>query len=307
VRPPPRGDVETSPRNADPWRTDARSRDPRLEQLEAAENFPVALRLLPRDLRRDLRAVYDVVRVIDDLGDEDAAGRTTPGQRTVALQRFRTDLLRVWSDDPPHGGVLATLVPTVRTRKISAEPFEQLVQANLQDQVESRYPQLDDLLAYCRLSAEPVGRIVLAVFGRLDPDTAALSDRICTGLQIIEHCQDVREDYLRGRIYLPEEDQHRFGVSRAQFESVVTPAPLRALVGFEAERAVRLLRSGEQLTGMLTGWARLAVTGYLAGGYAAAQAMRRAGWDVLAGPPRPARRDLLWHVVKIRSRRGRPG
>ncbi len=282
------------------------ARDPRLEGLEAGENFPVALRPLPRDLRRDLRAVYDVVRVIDDLGDERLDGRTTAVARTTALQRFRTELLRVWSDDPPAHGVLAALVPTVRARKLTVEPFDRLVQANLQDQVVTRYPTYADLLAYCRLSAEPVGRIVLAVFGQLTGRTAAPSDRICTGLQIIEHCQDVGEDLRRGRLYLPEEDQQRFGVREADFRLGATPPALRELVAFEVERARELLASGEELTRMLHGWARPAVTGYLAGGHAAADAVGRAGWDVLRCTPRPRRRDVIRHAVRIWTKRRPP-
>jgi squalene synthase HpnC len=267
-----------------------------LDRKRRAENFPVALRLLPRKLRADLIAVYGVARVVDDLGDE------ATGDRVALLEAFRADLASVWETGRPNHPVLQQLVPTVAARGLEREPFDRLVQANLVDQHVHRYATYGQLREYCTLSADPVGRIVLAVFGVSDPVATQLSDRVCTALQLIEHWQDVAEDRRAGRVYLPQEDLAAFGVAEPELDATVCSPALRALMMFEVTRAAELLDSGAPLIGMLHGWARLAVGGYVAGGRAALDALRHsisgsAGGDVLAGPPRPRRRDVLRHLL----------
>jgi squalene synthase HpnC len=263
-----------------------------------AENFPVALRVLPRALRADLVAVYDVARVIDDLGDE------ASGDRTALLQAFRADLAHVWTTGEPEAEVLRGLVPAVRRRALDPEPFDRLVQANLLDQRVTRYPAFADLLAYCELSAEPVGRIVLAVFGVHGPDLDRLSDRVCTALQLIEHWQDVAEDRRAGRVYLPQEDLAAHGVAEADLDAPAASPAVRGLMAFEIDRAAELLDSGAPLVGRLTGWARLAVAGYVAGGRAALDGLRRTGGDVLAVRARTRRRDVARHAARLLGSRG---
>ncbi|WP_345604020.1 squalene synthase HpnC [Pseudonocardia adelaidensis] len=269
-----------------------------LADRRRAENFPVALRALPRALRADLVAVYDVARVIDDLGDE------ASGDRAALLQAFRTDLAQVWTTGAPKADVLRALVPTVRRRGLDPEPFDRLVQANLLDQRVTRYRAFPDLLAYCELSAEPVGRIVLGVFGVRDPDLERLSDRVCTALQLIEHWQDVAEDRRAGRVYLPQEDLAAHGVAEAELDAPAASPAVRGLMAFEIDRAAELLDSGAPLVGRLTGWARLAVAGYVAGGRAALDGLRRTGGDVLAARARTRRRDVARHAARLIASRG---
>jgi squalene synthase HpnC len=271
-----------------------------LDRKRRAENFPVALRLLPRKLRADLIAVYGVARAVDDLGDE------APGDRIALLEAFRADLASVWETRRPEHPVLRRLVPTVVARGLDREPFDRLVRANLVDQRVHRYATYAQLQEYCRLSADPVGRIVLAVFGVADPVATELSDRVCTALQLIEHWQDVAEDRRAGRVYLPQEDLAAFGITEAELDAppgqgVASPA-LRRLMAFEITRAAELLDSGAPLIGMLHGWARLAVAGYVAGGRAAVDALRRSisdrgDGDILRGAARPRRRDVLRHLL----------
>lgn len=264
-----------------------------LGRKRRAENFPVALRLLPRKLRADLIAVYGFARTVDDLGDE------APGDRTALLEAFQADLVSVWTSGRPKHPVLQQLVPTVTAHRLDREPFDRLVQANLVDQRVHRYATYGQLRQYCTLSADPVGRMVLGVFGVCDPVATQLSDRICTALQLIEHWQDVAEDRRAGRVYLPQEDLAAFGVAEAELDATdgaASPA-LRALMAFEITRAAELLDSGAPLLGLLRGWARLAVAGYVAGGRAALDALRRSGGDILAGPPLPRRRDTLRHLL----------
>jgi squalene synthase HpnC len=255
------------------------------------ENFPVALRLLPRALRADLVAVYDVARVIDDLGD------AAEGDRSALLEEFRADLAAIWAGEQPDHPVLVRLAPTMAAHGLPQEPFDQLVRANLADQRVHRYATYAQLRGYCTLSADPVGRIVLALFGVSDPVATELSDRVCTALQLIEHWQDVAEDRRAGRVYLPQEDLIAFGVAETELDAAVASPALRALMTFEITRAAELLDSGAPLVGMLRGWPRLAVAGYVAGGRAAVDALRRTAGDVLTGPPRPRRRDVLRHLL----------
>jgi squalene synthase HpnC len=280
-----------------------------LRSKESRENFPVALVLLPARYRRHLRRLYDVARIIDDLGDE------ASGDRTAALLAFREDLAAVWRGGPPtdspYATVLRNLTESVTACDLPQQPFLDLIDANLRDQKTSAYQTYDDLLGYCALSANPVGRLVLAVFGaRVTSRTEELSDQICTALQVIEHCQDAAEDHRAGRCYLPLKDLDQYGVQRRDFgRDAATPA-VRQLIRFEAERAEAQLRLGAALLTELHGWSRLAVAGYAAGGHAAVMALRRAGWSVLPGPPPRRRRDVLacLAVLWLRAHRRRsPG
>ncbi|MFR9801403.1 squalene/phytoene synthase family protein [Pseudonocardia sp. RS010] len=266
----------------------------RLREAEAAENFPVALRVLPARHRRRLRAVYDVVRTIDDLGDE---GGGTPAERTAALEAFRADL---------HAA--APAIPAVRrlaavAPDLPVAPFDRLLDANVHDQHTVTYDTWDQLLGYCALSADPIGRLVLAVFEvPADGEIEHASDAVCTALQILEHLQDVREDRGRGRIYLPAEDRAAFGVVEADLDRPTATPTLRALVRHETERAEQLLDAGAPVVGALRGWARIAVAGYVAGGRAAADALHRVDGEVLGRAAEAAlsrRRDVLRHLSTL--------
>ncbi|MZD07727.1 squalene synthase HpnC [Streptomyces sp. SID5785] len=269
----------------------------------ADENFPVAPFFLPRAWRDDLMAVYGFARLVDDIGDGDLAPGgadarylgVSPEEANdplVMLDAFEEDLARVF-DGAPHHPLLAALQPTVRRRSLTPEPFLGLVRANRQDQLVSRYETYDDLLAYCELSANPVGRLVLAITGTATPERIRRSDAVCTGLQIVEHLQDVAEDLGRDRIYLPAEDMKRFHVQEADLAAPSAGASVRALVAFEAERARGLLNEGTPLVGSVPGRLKLLLAGFVAGGKAAVHAITAASYDVLPGPPRPTGLRLL--------------
>jgi len=271
--------------------------DAYLRSRSGTENFPVALRVLPRAPRTHLAAIYDVARVIDDLGDE------APGDRSALLREFRDDAALIWRGGKPTTPVLHRLAGTVAACNLDEQPFVDLIEANLQDQTVSVYPTYADLAAYCELSANPVGRLVLQVFGVSTPERVELSDRICTALQIIEHCQDVAEDRRAGRIYLPLEDLDRYGVVQTDLDAPVTSPALARLVAYETERAMALLGSGLPLIDELHGWARLAVSGYIAGGKSAVLALRRAKWDVMRRSSQTRRLDVIQQIIATMTRR----
>ncbi|MER6534282.1 squalene synthase HpnC [Streptomyces sp900105755] len=285
-----------------------RTGDPERGTLDKAadENFPVAPFFLPKAWRDDLMAVYGFARLVDDIGDGDLAPGgadarllgVSPEQaedRLVLLDAFEADLRRVFDAVPRHP-LLRRLQPTVRRRALTPEPFLGLVAANRQDQLVKRYETYDDLLAYCELSANPVGRLVLAVTGTSTPERVRLSDSICTALQIVEHLQDVAEDLGRDRIYLPAEDMKRFHVQEADLARKITGASVRALVAYEAQRARDLLNEGAPLVGSVHGRLKLLLAGFVAGGRAAVHAIAAAEYDVLPGPPKPGKGRLLREV-----------
>ncbi|MFD6359596.1 squalene synthase HpnC [Streptomyces roseolus] len=276
----------------------------------AHENFPVAPFFLPRDWRDDLMAVYGYARLVDDIGDGDLApGAADPlGLESDAgplplLDALEEDLDRVFGGTPRHP-LLRALQPTVRRRGLTPGPFLGLIQANRQDQLVSRYETYDDLLAYCELSANPVGRLVLGITGTATPERIRRSDEICTALQIVEHLQDVAEDLGRDRIYLPAEDLKRFHVTEEELARPSAGSAVRSLVAFQAERARALLHAGAPLVGSVHGRLRLLLAGFTAGGLAALDAIAAAGFDVLAGPPKPTKPSLARQAgaVLLRAR-----
>lgn len=284
------GDAELSGRIPDAVRAPDRGV---IAAKEQAENFPVALRVLPRRVREDLGAFYTFARYVDDLGDE------YEGDRIAALNDVDADLDRL------AAGATPLLEPVKGLRRLTAdgrvpiEPFHKLVAANLLDQHKLRYPTFAELVDYCKLSADPVGRVVLYIAGQATEQNIADSDAVCTGLQVIEHLQDVAEDYRAGRIYLPREDLAAFGVTETDLAAAHADEDLKALLRWQAGRAAVLVGRGVPLTRRLRGWAKPAVIGYVAGGRATLGALRRADYDVLAATPRPTTGATLRAAVGV--------
>ena len=265
----------------------------------SGENFPVALRVLPRARRRHLTALYCFARLTDDLGDEAReTGQADADLRLRLLDELAADVDLIYAGGTPQSPVMRAMADTVRECGVPAQPLLDLIQANRQDQRVARYRTFAELARYCELSADPVGRIVLYIFGVATPERIELSDHVCTALQLAEHWQDVAEDLGRGRIYLPAEDLERFGCTEADLAGPTAGPAVRELMRFEVDRASALLDDGAPLVGTLHGTARLAVAGYLAGGRAALAAIRARRYDVLAGTPKPRRPRLVAELVK---------
>ena len=264
----------------------------------SAENFPVASRLLPSRYRRHLLALYGFARLVDDTGDE------ATGHRPSLLDELDAELTRALLGSASHP-VFVRLQTTIAACRLPEQPLRNLIEANRRDQRINRYATFDDLLDYCSLSANPVGRLVLGVFGQGSPQQLQWSDAICSALQVIEHCQDVAEDVARDRIYLPQEDLARFGVDEADLRQTSASPAVRDLVAFEVDRARGLLGRGAPLVGDLRGSARLAVAGFIAGGRGAADAMAAGHFDVLAHCRRPRRSVVLAHALRVFATGGR--
>jgi squalene synthase HpnC len=230
------------------------------------ENFTVASRILPASLRVDLARVYAYCRTTDDLGDEsgdDACAR---------LVRWRDEVEDLFAGGPPVHPVLVALRESVRGHDLPAGPFLDLVAANVQDQRVHAYDTWSELAAYCALSAAPVGRIVLRLFGLRDPDAERRSDDVCVGLQVANFAQDVGRDAARGRRYLLGPEVERLGTAGA--------------VRAHCERARGLLASGVELERMASGRLRFQLSLYRLGGLAILDAIERAGWETERSRPR---------------------
>jgi phytoene/squalene synthetase len=186
---------------------------------------------------------------------------------------------------------------------VPEQPFLDLIEANRVDQRVATYETFDDLMAYCQLSATPVGRIVLHVAAAAGPANVADSDAVCAALQVLEHCQDVGEDFAAGRIYLPQADLDAEGVVPGDLGGGATSPALRRVIGIEVARSRELLAAGRPLIGRLRGWARLAVAGYVAGGLATADALEAAGYDVLSRTITPSRARTARHALQLMRRR----
>jgi len=262
------------------------------------ENFPVASRLLGGRRRRHLLAIYGFARLVDELGD------SAPGDRLAALDELEDELAAMYAGTTPEDALLCELQRTVRDCRLPIEPLRRLIEANRQDQRVCRYRTFDELRGYCALSAEPVGELVLHVFGAATPERLALSAKVCCALQLAEHWQDVAEDYRHGRIYIPGEDLERFGVREPELGAPVASPGLVALIEFEAIRARRLLDEGTPLIWSLAGGARIAVAAFVAGGRCALGAVSAAGARLLAGAPRASRAAIALETMRLLVRGG---
>jgi squalene synthase HpnC len=267
----------------------------------SAENFPVALRVLPGRWRAHLTALYGFARLVDDIGDEPlpgmpagASAETVTATRLKLLDDLQEDVARIYEQDAePELEAIRALKQTVRECGVPGQPLYDLIQANRQDQLVTRYETYQDLADYCRLSANPVGQVVLYIVGAATPERIAASDSVCTALQVIEHIQDVAEDLANGRVYLPGEDMKAHNVTEADLAKPSADRCVRDLIAFEVNRSRQLLDEGAPLVGTLQKMARLAIAGYVAGGRATLKAIEAGRYDVLRATPRPGKADTL--------------
>jgi squalene synthase HpnC len=261
------------------------------EEEARDENFPVASRFLPRDVRSNLMAIYGFARLTDDVGDE------AQGDRLKLLDELEAQL-DLAANGRATNPTFQRLSPVIRDLNLRLDPFRRLIEANRMDQRVSRYQTFDDLMVYCMLSAAPVGELVLAVFGLSSEERIERSDQVCIALQLVEHLQDVREDAQRGRVYLPLEDMERFGCAEGDLVREHASPETRALISFEVDRARDLLNAGVPLASTLPSRPRFAVAGFTAGGVAALDSITRARYDVLGVRCRPSKPGVARHLLR---------
>jgi squalene synthase HpnC len=251
------------------------------------ENFPVMSWLLPRELRPHVFAVYAYCRGVDDLGDEAA------GDRLALLDEWEAELGRCYNGSPSDARFVA-LADTIRRFDIPPEPFLRLIEGNRSDQSTSRYQTFDELLEYCTYSANPVGRLLLYVFGYRDEERARLADNTCTALQQANFWQDVRRDFRMGRVYIPIEDMARFGYSEADLAARKVTPEFRRLMRFEVERTREYFARGLPLIDRVAGRLRLDLRMFTLGGLAVLDQIERQRYGVLTRRPRVSGVRKAW-------------
>jgi len=262
------------------------------------ENFSVASLFVPRRLLRHFQHVYAYCRWSDDLADE-----TTNGDGKRLLDWWRSELLACFDGRPRHP-VLVALTETIQLFEIPAHPFLNLLTAFQQDQVIKSYETFSDLLAYCKYSANPVGRIVLYLGECHDEERGQLSDHICTALQLANFWQDVSRDYKIGRVYVPQEDCRRFGYSLSNRQ--VTPE-FCALMEFEVNRTRELFQQGTPLVYMMPHDLRVQIELFIRGGLAILRKIERQNYDVWSWRPKLSKLDKAMLIAKVVGRRWRAG
>ena len=244
------------------------------------ENFTVVSHFLPRELRQHMFNVYAYCRWSDDLGDE----ITDPALAVQALEWWRGELDACYAGNPGHP-VFVALRETIDRFEIPSEPFHHLLDAFVQDQTVKRFPTYADVEHYCTRSANPVGRLVLYLFGCRDAERQRLSDYTCTALQLANFWQDVTVDWQKDRVYLPLEDMQRFGATEAQIAERRFDPAFRELMRFEVERAKELFRQGLPLIEKVPRRLQLDLELFTRGGETILTLIERQGYDVLSKRP----------------------
>lgn len=256
------------------------------------ENFTVVSRLLPRQYRKYVYALYAYCRHTDDLGDEYG------GDREEKLKQWEQDLDCCFSSTcTPSHPILLAVDDLVQRFGLPADPFYKLIEANRMDQKNESYETYQDLLYYCDHSANPVGKLFLAIFGYQDERRQQLSDSTCTGLQLTNFWQDVWRDYQKGRIYIPQEDLRRFDYSSEELSDRRFNENFKRLMEFEVGRARELLREGLRLPPLLDDRIKADVTLFNKGGLGVLDKIEELDYDVLNVRPTISTPEKVWLFV----------
>jgi phytoene synthase len=261
------------------------------------ENFPVASLLLPRELREPVGVIYRFARTADDFADE---GDDSPPQRLEKLQGYRVELQGIQANRASAVPLFQALARVVRDHDLPLQPFHDLVDAFAQDVVKNRYADYAEVLDYSRRSANPVGRLLLHLFRRNSPDNCEFSDRICSALQLINFWQDVRIDYeSKNRIYLPQDEMRRFGVTEDHLRQHLCDAAFQALMRFQVDRARAMMLAGEPLLRELRGRFRLEIGMTMLGGLRILEKLEAVRYDMFRS--RPVHRWFDWPLLFLRA------
>lgn len=260
------------------------------------ENFPVASALMPKRLRKPVAAIYHFARAADDIADE---GDLSDAERLRQLDEFRAELKRIETGDAPLTPLFRNLAIEVENYALPMRPLYDLLDAFSQDVVKKRYANFDELQDYCRRSANPVGNLLLHLYGEATPINLAYSDAICTSLQLVNFWQDVAKDWAIGRIYLPQDDLAEYGVSEAQIAAGQPDANWRALMKFEVDRAREMMLYGKPLGTILAGRIGLEMRMIVQGGLRILDKLEAADYDMFHR--RPVLRPYDWVIMLAKS------
>ena len=250
--------------------------------VEHYENFPVASILLPKRLRRPVEIIYHFARQADDFADE---GNMPNEERLAKLDAFRAELRRIQAGETPQSALFRDVADIVAEFQLPLQLFHDLLDAFSQDVVKKRYADFDEVLDYCRRSANPVGRLLLHLYEDATPQNLVYSDAICTSLQLINFWQDVQKDYAISRIYLPQDEMARYGVTEENIAQGRADEAWRQLMRFQCDRARAMMKSGAPLGSILTGRIGLEMRMIIAGGLRILDKLHAVDYDMFRRRP----------------------
>jgi phytoene synthase len=260
------------------------------------ENFPVASILLPKRIRRAVEVIYYFARQADDIADE---GNISNAERLAKLDEFRAELKRMDTANGPQTPLFVALAAIVKKYQLPMQLLHDLLDAFAQDVTKKRYANLEELLDYCRRSANPVGRLLLHLYGEATPQNLIYSDHICTSLQLINFWQDVKKDYAISRIYLPQDEMARFNVSESQIAADKVDQAWKQLMAFQVQRTRDMMRSGAPLGTILGGRIGLEMRLIIAGGNRILSKLENVDYDMFN--KRPILRPYDWLIMLFNS------
>lgn len=264
--------------------------------VEHYENFPVASILLPKRLRRAVEIIYHFARQADDIADE---GDLSNEERLAKLDEFRAELRRIEHNEQPLTSLFAAVAEVVQKHQLPIQLLHDLLDAFSQDVIKKRYANFDELMDYCRRSANPVGRLLLHLYDEATPQNLIYSDYICSSLQLINFWQDIEKDYKIARIYLPQDEMMHFGVTEAQISAGTVNNAWQELMQFQIQRARDMMRNGAPLGSILSGRIGLEMRLIIAGGNRILSKLESAKYDMFKH--RPVLRPLDWLIMLFNS------
>jgi squalene synthase HpnC len=267
------------------------------------ENFPVASLLIPKDKRKYVAAIYAFARTADDVADEEGLTNQTRLQRLSKLEQQLHLCLEGSASDP----VFIALGESISRFDLPVACFEQLLSAFRMDVEKKRYATWEEVLSYCSFSANPVGRLILQLFGYKGDDRLHASDAICTALQLTNFWQDLSIDLNRNRIYVPHEDLERFGCTEADLLRHEYDVNFSRLMTFEIDRTELLFEEGKPLTDWVDRDLRLQLRLTWLGGMKILKKIRRTNYDVFSHRPTISRWDKLMMMIKAIGRKRKSG
>jgi squalene synthase HpnC len=262
------------------------------------ENFPVGSVLLPRRLRQGVHAIYRFARTADDIADE---GDASALQRLEQLWQLDAELDRIAAGDPPLTALVQQLAVVIEQYQLSLAPFYALLSAFRQDVEKTRYQDFAEVIDYCRRSANPVGHLMLALYGENDRRLLAMADGICSALQLINFLQDVALDWEKGRIYLPAEDLAAFGIAEEQIAAGDCGGQWTPMMLKQIERARKMLQAGAPLGRILKGRIGMELRLIILGGDRILAKLHQSGGDVFRQRPVLGWRDwlvMVWRALR---------
>ena len=260
------------------------------------ENFPVASLLLPKALRAPIEIIYRFARSADDFADE---GDHPDDVRLGRLNSYRAELERIAKGELPQAQLFHDVARIVREHGLPLSLFHDLLSAFSQDVTKKRYADFSELQDYCRRSANPVGRLLLHLFKRTSERDLAGSDAVCTALQLINFWQDIEIDFANGRVYLPQDEMARHGVSERHIAEQRCDAAWQSLLRFQTQRSREMILRGQPLARSLPGRIGLEIRTTIQGGLRILEKIERADYDVFRR--RPVLRALDWPMLLARA------